>query len=401
MKKINISLLLALFILFTACEKKTNKPVEHSSKKEEVNVTDYWTVLSPENAKKKENTYSWSYTTNYTGEFAVQLLLDTIINETKATLNYKGKKATQNIKQTYTTLLDSKYNKVFEFNKKVIFGETGNQNITINTKANFKEVRIVPTRKNEISSGVYKEEWLTMYNSEAKKKAMSWFKEAKFGMFIHWGLYSEMGGMWKGLKMKESKHIGPSVAEWLMYKFRIPRAEYKELAKQFNPDKSFAQNFAKLAKDAGMKYMVITSKHHDGFALFDSKVSEFDIVDATPYKANALNELYEACIENGIGFGVYYSHGNDWMEGADGNFFNIKKRNDSLGVYTHLPGKNHWDPSVNTHQEYLDQKAYPQIKELIEMFPELKLIWFDGTGFITEEQAFKFYKMVYNLNKVL
>jgi alpha-L-fucosidase len=198
--------------------------------------------------------------------------------------------------------------------------------------------------------------------------------------------------------MENSGYAGPGVSEWLMFKFRIPRYEYAELAKSFNPDKSFARNIALLAKEAGMKYVVVTSKHHDGFALFDSECSDSDIVDRTPYKADAIKELYFACLAEGLAFGVYYSHGNDWYDGTDGNYANVKKVNDSLGILSHAPGKNLWDPSPNTHAQYLENKALPQIKELLAMMPELRLIWFDGGGYISEKQAFQFYKTIFDIN---
>ena len=167
---------------------------------------------------------------------------------------------------------------------------------------------------------------------------------------------------------------------------------------KFNPDKSFAQNIARLAKDAGMRYVVITSKHHDGFAMFDSRCSDYDIVDRTPYKADAIEELYNACQNEGLEFGVYYSHGNDWYDGSDGNYTHMKKLNDALGILSHPQGKNLWDPSPNSHAEYLENKAYPQIAELLHLMPQLRLIWFDGAGYITEEQAFRFYKLIYDIN---
>ncbi len=113
----------------------------------------------------------------------------------------------------------------------------------------------------------------------------------------------------------------------------------------------------------------------------DFKSSDYYMIDATPYKADAIKELYEACLSEGLDFGVYYSHGNDWNDGTDGNYANIKKVNDSLGVFKHPSGKNLWGPSPNTHATYMESKAYPQIKELIEGLPELRLIWFDGEGF--------------------
>ncbi|MBT3379694.1 MAG: alpha-L-fucosidase [Lentisphaerae bacterium] len=242
------------------------------------------------------------------------------------------------------------------------------------------------------------EQWLAMNQSPEKRAAMAWFNEAKYGMFIHWGLYSQAAGSWKGVRIDDSPYPGPRVAEWLMSTFRIPRAEYAELARTFNPDTSFASAIARLAKDAGMTYVVITTKHHDGFALFDSASSDFDVVDATPYGADAIRELYDACLAEGLAFGAYYSHGNDWRDGTDGNYAEIKKANDALGVETRWQGKNLWDPSPNAYEEYLETKAYPQVAELLHLLPELRLIWFDGEGFITEEQSFLFYKLIYDIN---
>ncbi len=250
----------------------------------------------------------------------------------------------------------------------------------------------------EVASGRYEEPWLAMHRSPEKQAALAWFKQAKFGLFIHWGLYSQAGGSWKGTRIEDSGFPGPRVAEWLMSTFRISRADYAGLAQTFNPDKSFAASIARLAREAGMKYVVLTAKHHDGFALFDSACSDFDIVDATPYHADAVKELYDACLKEGLEFGVYYSHGNDWHDGADGNYAAVKKRNDALGVATRPQGKNTWDPSPNSYEEYLKRKAYPQIAELLHLLPQLRLIWFDGEGLITEEQAFRFYQLVYDLN---
>ena len=265
-------------------------------------------------------------------------------------------------------------------------------------------IRIVPPYGRHLGFGTakYEEEWTRMHNSPEKQAALAWLNEAKYGMFIHWGLYSQAGGIWKGTRINDSPYPGPAVAEWLMFKFRIPREEYATLAETFNPDRSFAEEIASLAADAGMQYVVITSKHHDGFALFDSECSGYDMVDATPYAADAIKELYDACLEKGLKFGVYYSHGNDWFDGCDGNHANVKRCNDSLGLLSHPSGKNLWDPSPNTFQEYLDNKAYPQIKELLHLMPELALVWFDGDGNITEDQAWKFYKTIYDINpKVL
>ncbi len=291
---------------------------------------------------------------------------------------------------------------VWQGTRLVTLTEVGRHRIGVESELSPVMVRLVPQAYAKsrilISSSKYYGPWLKMHQSPPKQTALARFKEARFGMFVHWGLYSQAGGTWKGTRIEKSPYPGPRVAEWLMSTFRIPRTEYAELAKTFNPDKSFAANIARLAKDTGMKYVVITAKHHDGFALFDSDCSDFDMVDATPYQADAIKELYDACLAEGLEFGVYYSHGNDWHDGTDGNYANVKKRNDVLGIYTRAQGKNLWDPSANTQAEYLEQKAYRQIAELLHLMPELRLIWFDGEGLITEEQAFRFYKLVYDIN---
>ena len=122
-------------------------------------------------------------------------------------------------------------------------------------------------------------------------------------MFIHWGVYSGAEGYWKGEKLRNQNNY----AEWLLYRNRIDRDEYVTLLDRFDWEKIDPEEWVLLAKNAGMKYVTLTAKHHDGFALFDSKCSEYDMVDATPYQADAIKELYEACREEGLEFGVYYS----------------------------------------------------------------------------------------------
>ena len=122
---------------------------------------------------------------------------------------------------------------------------------------------------------------------------LAWWREAKFGMFIHWGLYSQLAGEWKG-----GYYSG--IGEWIMYKARIPLADYQQVATQFNPAKFDADAWAQLAQDAGMKYLILTSKHHDGFAMFGSKADAFNIMDATPFKRDPVKELAAACAKRGI-----------------------------------------------------------------------------------------------------
>src|SRR5579871_6269391 len=145
------------------------------------------------------------------------------------------------------------------------------------------------------------------------EKRIAWWREARFGMFIHWGVYAVPAGQWKGRPV-------PGLGEWIMNRARIPVKEYEQLPKQFDPEKFDADAWVKVAQDAGMKYIVITSKHHDGFAMYGSKVSKYNIVDATPFHRDPLKELSEACARHGIKFGFYYSQSQDWHEpGGMGN----------------------------------------------------------------------------------
>src|SRR5580765_1158406 len=128
---------------------------------------------------------------------------------------------------------------------------------------------------------------------------MKWFREAKFGLFIHWGLYAIPAGEWKGQPIA-------GIGEWIMNRAKIPVAEYELLAKQFNPVKFDAEAWVKMAQDAGMKYIVITSKHHDGFAMYHSTVSKYNVYDATPFKRDPMKELADAAQKAGIKLCFYY-----------------------------------------------------------------------------------------------
>ena len=236
--------------------------------------------------------------------------------------------------------------------------------------------------------------WKTM--NAHKAKALADFQQQKFGLFIHWGLYAIPGGIWDGKKIED---LGsPSVAEWIQLVAKIPRATYAELAPKFNPQAFDADKMVKMAKDAGMKYLVVTSKHHDGFALFDSRVSSFNVVRATPYQRDIIQELYEACLRHQLDFGVYYSHNIDWRDGSDAQYAVTKARNDLINAKTDAFGANRWDPSANSFAAYLNEKAIPQVQEILQRFPKLKYIWFDMPGLMTAEQSFRFYKTVYEGN---
>jgi alpha-L-fucosidase len=198
---------------------------------------------------------------------------------------------------------------------------------------------------------------------------MKWWREARFGMFIHWGLYSIPAGEWNGEQV-------PGISEWIMYRARIPVAEYEKLAEQFNPQKYNAEKWVKMAKEAGMKYIVITSKHHDGFAMFHSKASKYNIFDATPFHRDPLKELAEACKKNGISLGFYYSQAQDWHE-PGGSYAGIDR------------GMAYWDTTVIREplMNYIEGKAVPQVKEILENYGGLDILWWDTPDGMTEEAA--------------
>lgn len=211
--------------------------------------------------------------------------------------------------------------------------------------------------------------WWTA-SMKTHEQRVQWWRDARFGMFIHWGIYSLPGGEWKGKKVS-------GYAEHLMRKERIPRSEYLELAHRFNPTRFNADQWALDAKKAGMKYMIITSKHHDGFAMYNSSVSDFNIVKQTPFKRDPMAELSAACKKQGIKFGFYYSHAFDWeYPKAPGNDWEYKNPGGDSGLYG---GVNWFDlhPELLPRaQQYVDEKAIPQIKELIKKYhPDI--LWFD------------------------
>ena len=195
---------------------------------------------------------------------------------------------------------------------------------------------------------------------------MEWFREAKFGMFIHWGIYTELAGIYG------DKTDG---GEWMMHSKQIPIAEYSALASRFNPVRFDATDWVRLAAEAGQRYLVVTAKHHDGFAMYHSRVSPYNIVDATPFGRDVVAELAQACREQGLHFGFYYSHVQDWYHPGAGGCA--------------------WDPAHDGDFEtYLDEIALPQVDELLEAFPDVDIVWMDQGGNITYEQAMRFYERV-------
>ena len=211
---------------------------------------------------------------------------------------------------------------------------------------------------------------------------MEWFREAKFGMFIHWGVYSQAGGEWNG----ETNHH-----EWLQLTAKIPLAEYTELAKKFNPTKFDADRWVKIAKDAGMKYLVITSKHYDGFAMFDSASSGHDIADVSKkFDRDPLKELADACKKNDIRFCVYYSLGRDWEDPDVPT-----GRGDKAGFRSNLV--DFPNESEKVFSKYFQRKVKPQVRELLTGYGPIGIFWFDTYGLITKEESLELKKMIREL----
>lgn len=199
------------------------------------------------------------------------------------------------------------------------------------------------------------------------------FEWGNYAMFIHWGLYSQLENKWNG-----KTYYG--IGEWLMDKnmANIGVEEYKATAGTFNPVNFNADKIVKLAKAAGMKYIIITSKHHDGFAMFHSAYDKFNIVDATPFKRDPMRELANSCRKEGLGFGFYYSHNQDWTTpGGSGG-----PQTDSNG-------------NPCTFDDYFRNKCLPQVEEITRNYGEMVLIWFDTPGEIPQKYAEKLVEVVH------
>ncbi len=204
-----------------------------------------------------------------------------------------------------------------------------------------------------------------------REDRLSWWKDARYGMFIHWGVYAELAGEWKDERIE-----GPG--EWIMYNAKIPVEEYEKVAGRFNPGDFNAEKWVRVARDAGMKYIVITAKHCDGFAMYHSKVSNYNIVDFTQFKRDPVRELKAACDKYGIKLGFYYSHNWDWHEP------NAK----GLANTWDFPDTESKDPG-----NYYKNKSIPQIEELVKNYSP-DIMWFDVPTDIPRETSFEILKKV-------
>lgn len=201
-------------------------------------------------------------------------------------------------------------------------------------------------------------------NNESQRRGQL-FRDGKYAMFIHWGIYSELGNKWDG-----KTYYG--IGEWLMHPAmaNIPPDRYMQVAGRFNPVNFDAKAVAKLAKDAGMKYIVVTSKHHDGFSMFHSKVNRFNVVDASPFKRDPMIELANACREFGLGFGFYYSQNQDWTyPGGDGG-----PKTDAAG-------------NTKSFDDYFWEKCYPEVNQITTEYGPIEIVWFDTPGGMDKKYA--------------
>ena len=210
-----------------------------------------------------------------------------------------------------------------------------------------------------------------------------WFRQAKYGMMAHWGLYSLLGGEYRGRRVQD-------YAEWIQSYMPIPNAEYERLAACFHPIYFNADEWIRLAKDCGMTYFVFTSKHHDGFAMFHSRANRYNVVDATPFGRDVVAELGEACYRHGIRFGLYYSQELDWHHPHGGGY-------DRFEPCSGVSWDNSWDFPDRAQKDFsicFEEKIKPQVQELLTGYGELCLIWFDVPHTITKAQSLELNALV-------
>lgn len=197
---------------------------------------------------------------------------------------------------------------------------------------------------------------LLVFGQTQTNERAKWFTDARFGMFIHWGIYSGAEGYWKGEKLRNDNDY----AEWIFYRNRIEKEEYLTLLDRFDWDEINPEEWVILAKKAGMKYITLTAKHHDGFGLWDSKVSNYDLGDYTNPKRDIVKELADACKKHDLKMGLYYSHWVDWE-----HEFGWDHNKELTGI------------SPEQYDKYWQEKVIPQMLELLTNYGEISIFWFD------------------------
>ncbi len=226
---------------------------------------------------------------------------------------------------------------------------------------------------------------------EAHEQRIAWWREARLGLFIHWGPYSLPAGEWNG------EEVQASYSEHLMLRARITVQVYEEMAEQFNPTAFDAGRWVRTAKQAGLKYIIFTAKHHDGFAMYDSKVSDYSIVRHTPFGRDPLRELADACREEGLVLGIYYSHAMDWHDpDSQGNTWDYPG---NIGAYDDVESWIRDEDKRTRFDHYLHRKSLPQVRELLTEYGKVGLMWFDCGGKLTREQGELFLTTVHALQQ--
>ena len=228
--------------------------------------------------------------------------------------------------------------------------------------------------------------WVDGETKAERDVRMDWWRKAKFGLFIHWGVFAVPAGEYRG-KPVPGRFVSP-FSEWLMFNAQVPVADYRKFAAEFNPTSFDADAWVQAAHDAGMRYIVITAKHHDGFAMFRTAASDWNIVDGSPYGKDPLQEIAAACRRHNMKLGFYYSHAQDWVNGGAVGL---------AGMGDKAPPR--WDPAMKTDMDdYLNRVAVPQIRELCSNYGEFpQIIWWDTPRDMNPERAAKVHALVHEL----
>lgn len=221
----------------------------------------------------------------------------------------------------------------------------------------------------------------SLSGQENTNERAKWFTDSRFGMFIHWGVYSGAEGYWKGEKLRNDNDY----AEWILYRNRIDREEYVTLLDRFDWNEIDPEKWVVLAKNSGMKYLTVTAKHHDGFGLWDSQVSNYDLGNYTNPKRDIIRELAEACKKHGIKLGLYYSHWVDWEHD-----FGWDHTREIYGI------------TPEDYDQYWQEKVIPQVRELLTNYGEISLLWFDmwihhSRTVVTKEQLLQLKSLIREL----
>ena len=237
-----------------------------------------------------------------------------------------------------------------------------------------------------------------LLNANPPTGKMDWWRDARFGMFIHFGVYAQFGGLYRGYYQKVDD------GAWLFNRMKVPVQEYMDTARNFNPINFNADDWARMAKDAGMKYIVVTAKHHEGFAMFDTKASNWSIMKASAYGKDIIKPLAEACQKYGLRLGLYYSQSQDWGN-AGGSIGRRLMREGwpnpdsaTIDAYT-LAHNGSWDPyqTTKTFQDYFQNVSMPQVRELLTNYGKVSIIWWDTPRDISSANAKTLYDIANQL----